>query len=263
MSQGSYPPGYDPADGPQPPRRGDGYPEPGRGAARVPPPDWNAQQPEGGPTSGYPTPGYAGPESPNDPHGQYRRPSYGGEPGGGFGAQPGGGGFGQPDGGYGQQGGGYGAAPPYPQQPGQYGTDPGRYADPTQYHDPTQFGDRGQEPGRFGSLRYDETTGGPPEPKSKRGLIIGVVAAVVAVLILGAVGFYFLVSSKSSNNFAVNSCVRRSGDKAESVNCSTSGSFKIVSKVSSPNQCPDPQQPYVVLQEKGKSDQVLCLKPAQ
>jgi len=271
MSQGPYPPGYDPADGPQPPRRqpGDGYPEPSRGAARAPQPDWAAQQrPEGGSTSNYPAPGYAGPESPNDPHNQYRRPSYDGDPGGG---QPGGG-FGQPGGGYGGgQPGGYGAAPPYPQQPGQYGGDPGqygaepgRYGDPTQYHDPTQYGERGPEAGRFGSLRYEEGPGGaPPERKSRRGLIIGVVVAVVAVLVLGAVGFFFLVSSNSGSNFAVNSCVRRSGDKAESVTCSTSGSFKIVSKVGSPSQCPDQQQPYVVLQEKGKSDQVLCLKPAK
>src|SRR5438477_364188 len=83
------------------------------------------------------------------------------------------------------------------------------------YQDPTQYGERGPEAGRFGSLRYEEGPGGaPPERKSRRGLIIGVVVAVVAVLVLGAVGFFFLVSSNSGSNFAVNSCVRRSGDKA-------------------------------------------------
>ena len=164
-------------------------------------------------------------------------------------------------------GGGFGAPPPYgqPQQSGGFG-EPGRYPDPTQYQDPTQYGERGAEAGRFSALRYEEPAGGPPEqapPKSKRGLIIGVVVATVAVLVLAAIGVtYFLSSKSSSSNFAVNSCVRRSGDKAESVNCSTSGSFKIVSKVGSPNQCPDQQQPYVVLQEKGKADQVLCLKPS-
>jgi hypothetical protein len=72
-----------------------------------------------------------------------------------------------------------------------------------------------------------------------------------------------MLSSKSSNNFVVNSCVKRSGDKAQSVSCSTSGAYQIVSKVGSPSQCPDQAQPYVVLQEKGKTDQVLCLKPSK
>jgi hypothetical protein len=271
MSQGAYPPGYDPADGPEPPRRppGEAWGQP--------------QRPEGGPTSGYPTPQYAGPESPNDPHSQYRRPQPpygGGEQGGGYGGEQGGsyggeqgGGYGGEQGGYGGGPGGFGAPggfgspPPYgqPQQPGGFG-DPGRYADPTQYHDPTQYGERGPEGGRFSALRYEEPGGGPPPPaptKSKRGLIIGVVVATVAVLVLAAIGVTYFLSSKGGSNFAVNSCVRRSGNKAESVNCSTSGSYQIVSKVSSPSQCPDQQQPYVVLQEKGKADQVLCLKPSK
>ncbi len=267
MSQGPYPPGYEPAEGPQPPRHqpGEGNPAAGRGSARVPQPDWSAQQRQDG-SSSYPEPQYAGPESPYDPHGQYRRPQqpgYGGEqPGGGFaGDQPG----------YGAQqpGGGFGSPPGYPPGqpgPGQYGEPghPGGYGDQTQYHDPTQFGDRGAEAGRFSALRYDEQAGGPPpEQKSKRGLIIGVVVATIAVLVLAAVAVTYFLSSKSGSSFAVNSCVRRSGDKAESVSCSTAGSFKIVSKVGSPSQCPDQQQPYVVLQEKGKADQVLCLKPAK
>src|SRR6266576_2098782 len=152
MSQGPYPPGYEPADGSEPPRRppGEGYPESGRGSARVPQPDWPAQQRQDG-SSSYPAPQYAGPESPYDPHGQYRRPqpTYGGEqPDGGFG--------GQQSGGFGAQpGGGPGGPSTYPQQqPGQYGEPgrPGGYGDPTQYHDPTQFADRGPEAGRFNAL---------------------------------------------------------------------------------------------------------------
>jgi hypothetical protein len=264
MSQGPYPSGYDPADGSQPGA--------GRGSARVPQPDWG-------------TPQYAGPESPHDPHSQYRRPQqpsydgeqpqggggyggqqpqggggYGGQqPQGGFG-QPGGGGYGGPpeQGGYGgsdRPGGGYGSAQVYPPQPGGYG-------DATQYHDPTQLGDRGPEAGRYSSLRYDEPA--PPEQqKSKRGLVIGVVIAAVAVLALAGAGVVYFLSSSGSSSFAVNSCVKKSGDKAESVSCSTTGSYQIVSKVSSPSQCPDQGQPYVVLQEKGKADQVLCLKPSK
>ena len=195
-------------------------------------------------------------------HSAYRRP----------GEQPGFGGGGQGGG----QGGTYGtaSAPTY-QPPGQYGEpgrygagEPGRgsqYGDPTQYGGGDQYGDRGAD-GRFSSLRYDEAPGGPggpPPAKSRRGLIIGVVIAAVAVLVLAAVGVTWMLSAKSTSNFAVNSCVKRSGDKAESVSCSTAGSFQIVSKVGSPSQCPDQAQPYVVLQEKGKSDQVLCLKPSK
>ena len=267
MSQGTYPPGYEPPEGAppgRPPR--EGFPEAptGRASARVPQPEWG-QRPESGPPSNYPTPGYAGPESPSDPHQAYRRPG-GEQPG--FGGGPAGG---SPAGGtYGSA-----SAPTY-QPPGQYGEpgryggggEPGRpsqYGDPTQYGAAEQYGDRGAE-GRFSSLRYDEAPGGPggpPPTKSKRGLIIGVVIAAVAVLALAGVGVTWMLSSKSSNNFAVNSCVKRSGDKAESVSCSTAGSFQIVSKVGSPGQCPDQAQPYVVLQEKGKSDQVLCLKPSK
>ena len=295
MSQGPYPPGYEPPDGTpppsRPPREGNPDAPTGRASARVPQPDWQQQQqrPEAGPQSNYPTPQYAGPESPQDPHSAYRRPGqppfgaeqpYGaGEQARGQQQQPQQPGFGGQGGGFGGsgtygapgQGGTYGAAAtPTFQPPGQYGEqggygaagEPGRSS---QYGDPTQYGDRAPE-GRFSGLRYDEPPGGPggpPPAKSKRGLIIGVVIAAVAVLALAAVGVTWMLSSKSGNNFAVNSCVKRSGDKAETVSCSTSGSFQIVSKVGSPSQCPDQAQPYVVLQEKGKSDQVLCLKPSK
>lgn len=288
MSQGPYPPGYEPPDGTppsgRPPR--EGYPDAptGRASARVPQPDWPQGRPDSGAPSNYPTPQYAGPESPQDPHSAYRRPGqppFGADQARG-GEQPYGGadqargqqqpGFGGQGGGFGgaAQGGTYGAAStPTFQPPGQYG-EPGQYGGgepgrPSQYGDPTQYGDRAPE-NRFSALRYDEPPGGPggpPPAKSKRGLIIGVVIAAVAVLALAAVGVTWMLSSKSGNNFAVDSCVKRSGDKAESVSCSTSGSFKIVSKVGSPSQCPDQAQPYVVLQEKGKSDQVLCLKPSK
>jgi hypothetical protein len=266
MSQGPYPPGYEPPDGAQPPGRPprEGYPDAptGRASARVPQPDWSQQQrPDAGAPSNYPTPQYAGPESPSDPHSAYRRP---GQP-------PFGGAEQQQQPGFGGQGGGFGgtygaSGTPTFQPPGQYG-EPGEPGRPSQYGDPTQYGggDRGPE-GRFSALRYDEAPGGPggpPPAKSKRGLIIGVVIAAVAVLALAAVGVTWMLSSKSSNNFAVNSCVKRSGDKAETVSCSTSGSYQIVSKVGSPSQCPDQGQPYVILQEKGKTDQVLCLKPSK
>src|SRR5436305_607484 len=104
---------------------------------------------------------------------------------------------------------------------------------------------------------------GRARSRGRRGLIIGVAVGVIVVLALGAVGVFYVLSAGSSNSFAVNSCVRKARDKAESVSCSTAGSFRVVSKVNTPTQCPDQGQPYVVLQQKGKSDQVLCLKPAK
>src|SRR5947209_1323910 len=167
MSQGPYPPGYEPDDPP-----GAGV---GRGSARVPQPDRGGPQGRDG-SSGYPAPQYAGPEAPQDPHGQYRRP-----------------------------------------QPPQYG---------------------GEAPGGYGGQQPSGGDGAPPS-RGRRGLIIGVAVGVIVVLALGAVGVFYFLSSGSSNSFAVNSCVRKARDKAESVSCSTAGSFRVVSKVNTPTQCPD------------------------
>jgi len=112
-------------------------------------------------------------------------------------------------------------------------------------------------------LRYDDGPSGPPPAKSKRGLIIGIVVA--AVLLLGLVGAgvtWALSKSSSGSSFAVNSCVQKSDDKAVAVACSTAGAYQIVSKVDTVEKCPDRNQPYVVLQQSGKPDEVLCLKPA-
>ena len=114
-------------------------------------------------------------------------------------------------------------------RPGQYGTPPGQYGTPA---------------------------------KSRRGLIIGISAAAVVVLVLAIVGIV-LATSSGGSTFAVNSCVKRSGGNAVSTSCTSDGAYKIVSQVNSPTQCADQTQPYIVLQQKGKSDQVLCLKPAK
>ena len=120
----------------------------------------------------------------------------------------------------------------------------------------------GPEPSRFANLRYDDPAIEGPK-KSKRGLIIGVVIAAVLVLALAGTGVFLLLNKTSkSASFAVNSCVKKSDDKAIAASCTETGSYQIVSKVDSVDKCPDKGQPYVVLQESGKPDQVLCLKPA-
>ena len=50
--------------------------------------------------------------------------------------------------------------------------------------------------------------------------------------------------------------------QATSVSCSESGAYTVVNNVDSPSKCSDQGQPYVLLQQHGVADQVLCLKPA-
>jgi hypothetical protein len=71
-----------------------------------------------------------------------------------------------------------------------------------------------------------------------------------------------LNKTSESSSFAVNSCVKKADDKAIAVSCTDAGAYQITSKVPTVDKCPDKGQPYVVLQESGKPDQVLCLKPA-
>jgi hypothetical protein len=284
MSQGPYPPGYESADGAPPPGRPPyepyepyddrrGEPPTGRASARVPQqPEW---PPPGERPDRYPPPqqqggwdqtGYAAPT------GSFGNPptTYGAPPAGrpaGSASVPGPGGYPPAD------PPGRGPNPPGTYGGGQYGTPPGerngQYPPPGQHGGAGEYDRDGQydrpESSRFSSLRYDDEPGpGAPAPaKSKRGLIIGVVIAAVVVLVLAAVGVtYFLSSQSSGTTYAVGSCVQKSGDKAVGVACSASGAYQILSRVDAPSKCPDPAQPYVVLQEKGKPDQVLCLKPA-
>jgi hypothetical protein len=277
MSQGPYQPGYEPADGAPPPGRSpyEPYedrrePQTGRASARVPQPEWPQPEwpPPGERSDRYVPPqqygggrdqtGYAPPTgNAGNPPTTYGTPAGGRAPNP-AGTYGGGGPYGTP----------YGERDAPPGGPGQY-REPGPYREPGQYGEPGPYGESGQydrpEPSRFGGLRYDDEPGpdGAAPAKSKRGLIIGVVVAAVVVLVLAAVGVTYFMSSQSSGNaFAVGSCVQKSGDRAVGAGCSTSGAYQILSKVDSPSKCPDPTQPYVILQEQGKPDQVLCLKPA-
>jgi len=137
----------------------------------------------------------------------------------------------------------------------------GTYGTPS-YGGPGQPPYAGPEPGRFAGLRYDDPAIEQPT-RSKRGLIIGVVVAAVVVLVAIGVGVFLALSkTSSSNSLAVNSCVKKADDKAIAVACTDGSAYRIVSKVDAVDKCPDKGQPYVVLQESGKADQVLCLKPA-
>jgi len=165
--------------------------------------------------------------------------------------------------------GGYGGGFGGPPQPGAPQSGPpasgpppsGTYGTPS-YGGPAQPPYAGPEPGRFAGLRYDDPAIEAPA-RSKRGLIIGIVIAAVVVLVVIVVGVFLVLSkTSSSNSFAVGSCVKRADDKAISVACTDASAYRVMSKVDTVDKCPDKGQPYVVLQESGKADQVLCLKPA-
>jgi hypothetical protein len=180
---------------------------------------------------------------------------------------------------YGGPAGGFGSAPP-PTPPGEPASRPsGSASVPTGYppqqptFSPGTYGTPagappgygGPEQSRFANLRYDDPAIEQAPRKSKRGLIIGVVIAAILVLALAGAGV-FVVLNKTSNSsgFAVNSCVKKADKQAIAVSCTETGAYQIVAKVPSVDKCPDSGkgQPYVVLQESGKPDQVLCLKPA-
>jgi hypothetical protein len=307
MSQGPYPPGYEPADGAPPARPAqEGYPDapPSRATARVPqPPPWappqSAQPP--GPPSPYGSDTPYGAQQPPPPPPAPGHPQY---PPSGFGTPPpptpqsgppappappatgrvsvpgaipasaGG----PPPQTYTPPPGTYGApaapatygtpasSPPYspPNSGSTYGSPaPGPTYGAPPGPDPSRPPHGGPELSRFASLRYDDPPIDEPRTGSKRGLIIGIVIAAVVVLALAGGGVTWALSQKSSgSSFAVNSCVKKSDDKAVAVDCSSSGAYQIVSTVDGVDKCPDKGQPYVVLQESGKPDQVLCLKPA-
>jgi flagellar basal body-associated protein FliL len=101
----------------------------------------------------------------------------------------------------------------------------------------------------------------PAPRKSRRALLLSL-AIVAIVFLLAVAGTGLVVWLTRDTTFAVNSCVKQSGDQAVKAKCSEDGAFTVVSKVERQESCPDPNQPYVVVQHKGANDQVLCLRPA-
>jgi hypothetical protein len=125
-----------------------------------------------------------------------------------------------------------------------------------------------------GGPRYTDPVGAPgdldggapgsPAPrKSRRALVMSlVIVAVVFLLAVAGTGIVVALNQAGGTTFAVNSCVKQSGDQAVKANCSDSGAFTVMSKVDRQESCADPNQPFIVLQHKGSKDQVLCLRPA-
>jgi hypothetical protein len=149
-------------------------------------------------------------------------------------------------------------------QPGQYGQ-PGQFGQPGQYGQPGQFGQQGQfgQPGQPGlpgqppPPRPMPAAAPEPKPERKGRLIIGVLVGC-ATLLAVAFGGLVLLDKLVGPPFVVGDCVKQSADKQEAVAaaCSDEGAYKVVSTVSSADEC-DKEQPFVKLE-----DEILCLQPA-
>ncbi|WP_444544135.1 LppU/SCO3897 family protein, partial [Planosporangium flavigriseum] len=102
-----------------------------------------------------------------------------------------------------------------------------------------------------------------PEGEGKKKRLLLILALVAAVVVLAAVGTVVTLVMRGSNaNFAINDCVKQSDSKAVKATCSDSGAYKVVKKVKKQEDCSDPNQPFVIISNKGGSDDVLCLRPA-
>jgi len=209
-------------------------------AATVPPPLPNPYSPPpsyGGPpqqTGAFPAGTYGGPPPAS------RGDQGGWDQGGGYAGQGGGGGYGSP----------MGQGPTNNPQMGQnYPAPPPNYPPSGRPEQPRN------EP--TGGWPYLEPggPGNPPakKPRNKTLLIIGVIAVV---LVLGGVAAITYLLTNRPDPFVVGACVKQDGTRAVKTECSEAGVYEIVSLADSEEQCPDRNQPSVVLENK-----VACLKP--
>src|SRR5207249_11914767 len=97
--------------------------------------------------------------------------------------------------------------------------------------------------------------------RSRKGLIIGFIVVAVLVVLVGA-GIAVTTLLNRSSNFAVGSCVKQDGSRAQQVDCNTAGAFRVVSKEDQQEKCADRAQPFVVIERSGGKKEVLCLQPA-
>jgi hypothetical protein len=102
----------------------------------------------------------------------------------------------------------------------------------------------------------------PAPRKSRRWLVISLIAAGALILILGAGAIGYTIVAGRGNAYHVGACVKQQGDGAAVVDCNTAGAFTIVSLVDGEDQCPDPTQPSIELTGGGKARQIACLRPA-
>jgi collagen type III alpha len=129
-----------------------------------------------------------------------------------------------------------------------------------------------EDQGRFDSFKQESpeivpTEVAKPETPHVRMLpvILGVIlgAGLIVGLTLGVTWLIARGSHDGGTGFSVSAgdCVRQEGNEAVTANCTDAGSFEVTAIVDAKEQCPDPNQPYVVNPTDNGRTQVLCLKP--
>ena len=157
--------------------------------------------------------------------------------------------------------------PPGPEQTAAWPSRPGPDADQDRFDSFKPDGDQS----RFDSFKADApaivpTEVAKPETPHVRMLpvILGVIlgAGLIVGLTLGVTWLIARGSNDGGGNFSVSAgdCVKRDGNEAVTANCSDAGSFEVTAVVNTKEECPDPNQPYVV-NPTDSGSQVLCLKP--
>jgi hypothetical protein len=125
---------------------------------------------------------------------------------------------------------------------------------------------------RFDSFKPDAPEAVPTEvtkPETPHVRLLPVILGVIlgAGLLVGlTLGVTWLIargSHEDGGGFSVSAgdCVKRNGNEAVTANCGDAGSFEVTALVNTKEECPDPNQPYVVNPTDNGRTQVLCLKP--
>jgi hypothetical protein len=132
-----------------------------------------------------------------------------------------------------------------------------------QGYDQQGFGPQGHDP----QDREDSTSAwngdDKPESDGKKKRLLLILALVAAITLLAVVGTLITLAVRGPDvNFAINDCVKQDGSKAAKASCSEGGAYKVVNKVTQQSECPDPNQPFVVVSRSDSKDDVLCLRPA-
>lgn len=93
-------------------------------------------------------------------------------------------------------------------------------------------------------------------------MLIGLAVSVLLVVLIGVgLAVKAMLDDNTSSRFAVGSCVRRSGSRAEAVDCSAAGAFRVVSREERREDCADQSMPFVQIRDDDGNREVLCLQP--
>jgi hypothetical protein len=136
----------------------------------------------------------------------------------------------------------------------------GAYPPPGYAPDPRAGGR--EKPAPTGGWPYVEQQPQLAPRKSRRWLVISLIAVGALILIAGAGAIGYTLFAGRGNAYHVGACVKQQGEGAVVVDCGTAGAFTIVSLVGGDDQCPDPTQPSIELTGGGKARQIACLRPA-